>query len=156
MISMRGRDSGWGGRYTINPLRSGYGWVRLHVGERLSDYMVKHDLTEGRWRPLAEWAWGSEGAYNCIILPTLGGVIRWETRHTRALHKAVAYQRAGDNQRAKKYFEKGWRCEDKKDVYKKKIHPDHQTRLERLAESERLLQEIIAKHRPLDNDDPKD
>ena len=66
--------------YTKNPFMLWYAEARYKVGNLISDFMVEHNLTEGFWYPLHYWAYGSEGAYNCLIMPELRKVIRAETK----------------------------------------------------------------------------
>ena len=52
--------------------------IRYRTGNKIRDFMEERDLTDGIWRPLFRWAYGSESAYNCLIDPELGARVREE------------------------------------------------------------------------------
>jgi len=66
-------------RYTKNRIVLAYAEIRYNVGLFVSRFMEERGMTEGVWRPLFYWAYGSEGRYNCLIEPELGKRIREET-----------------------------------------------------------------------------
>ncbi len=80
--------------HTKNPIRHLAANVRYRTGLWVEDYMRKH----GEWedwhnkdhkirRAIWEYAIDAEGASNCIEMPLLGKIIKWDQRKNKTMHK---------------------------------------------------------------------
>lgn len=133
--------------YTKNPFRKALAEVRYTVG----NYVRDHVATGESWQDennrirYAVWEWGynSEGACNCLLQPLLGKIIKWERKAEKVLNVWHPLHMAQDP-KAARWLTRYNKFTDRKDHYLKLDNPDYESRLDLMANFEKLARRLGA------------